>query len=136
MKKIFGVMSLIAILTVAFTSQASEADTVSSHVEFVLNDSSTVALDTATFEAPKEVGVFNFVAGELAGAKESVDSTNIVPQAIYKFGKDFSKTHLPIEVGIFEDVNDTNIVNKSDNTQRTLSVTSRSDAQKPVGWKS
>ena len=80
MKKIFGVLSLIAILTVAFTSQASaEPD---NHVEYVVSFDSPdlVAVDFISVES----GVFNVADVSVNSASASVE--DLADNAIIYFG--------------------------------------------------
>jgi hypothetical protein len=103
MKKVFGVLSLIAILTVAFTSQASASDGTDYNVEFVISDYSPVYVAVATVDVPV-FGVFN-VADEPVNymSKEGVFTANIVSgdsTIISKFGTSFAEVFLPNEVGL------------------------------------
>lgn len=145
MKKILGVVSLIAILTVAFTSQASANGMIDHKVEFVVTHSSTVAIDTVAFEVPKAFGVFNFFVDETTlASKEGASNANIVSRDSAKnskFGNSFAEAHLPFEVGLtiessniitFEPSNiyaEPRITNKEANSRY-------SGLHEPVGWNS
>lgn len=137
MKKILGVVSLIAILTVAFTSQASAKDTIDHKVEFVVTHSSTVAVDTVAVEVPKVFGVFNFVVDEPTEASKEDAVANIASRASVinsKLRNSHTEVHLPFEVGLTKEssniiTSEPRITNKEVNSRYT-------DLHEPVGWNS
>jgi hypothetical protein len=139
MKKSFGVLSLIAILMVAFTSQASANDTVDCKVEFAVTHSSSFAVDTVAFEVPEVFGLLNFSVDELTASKEGASNANIVSSNSIissKFGNSFAEVFLPNEVGLSEKTFNYNL-NENTSQAGTInySVESRySDAPKPIGW--
>ena len=105
MKKIFGVLSLIAILTVAFSSNAIASDTDNSvSTEYVASldspDFVSVAVVDATsinlFTNPMdELTITNIVANG-----EVVDSATIVAGVLNIDGTNYANTLLPVEVGL------------------------------------
>lgn len=72
MKKIFGVLSLIAIMTVAFTSQAVASDNDNVNTEYVsaLGSPDVVAVEVPTFD-----GVFNVYTEPVSYDFQSADVT-------------------------------------------------------------
>lgn len=81
MKKIFGVLSLIAILTVAFTTQANAADDSKASIEMTVSFDSLDLAPTFTAIVPT-VGVFfnieTDVSGNYAASEEDAGSATIV----------------------------------------------------------
>jgi hypothetical protein len=143
MKKILGVLSLIAILTVAFTSQASANGMIDHKVEFVVTHSSTVAVDTVVVEVPKVFGVFNFIVDEpTLASKEGASNANIVSKVstiIYKVGNSFAEVHLPFEVGL--SIESSNIITSEPSNSYAKSRITNKEANsrynglhEPVGW--
>jgi hypothetical protein len=116
MKKIFAVLSLIAVLMVAFTSQAVANDNVDNKVEFV----NSVTLDVAFVE----VSVFK---PDLTFHLERVFSKNVT--LIISNSKTFSlsEKNLPIEVGLITKFSNYNIETLNSNKSRT-------DIPFKVGW--
>ena len=104
MKKIFGVLSLIAILTVAFSTKAiaSEADNVSTEYVASLDAPDFVAVavvDLPTFTLftnPMEVPITNSLANG-----EVVDSAEIVAGVLSNNESNYANIFLPVEVGLF-----------------------------------
>lgn len=140
MKKILGVMSLIAIFTLSVTqAYAGELDSIDHQVELVTH-LDTVAIDTVAFEVPKVFGVFNLIVDESTDAsKESLVATNIVSgnsTLSFKLGNSFAEVFLPFEVGLGQKTFNYNFENNSSSNAITnYSVESRySDAHEPVGW--
>lgn len=146
MKKILGVVSLIAILTVAFTSQASANGMIDHKVEFVVTHSSTVAVDTVAVEVPKVFGVFNFVVDEpTLASKEGASNANIVSRDSAKNSKlrnSHAEVHLPFEVGLTKESSNIIITSEPSNSYATARITNReansryTDLHEPVGWNS
>jgi len=107
MKKIFGVLSLIAILTVAFTLQAS-ANGIDNNVEFVVSvEHPSVVIAVATLEVPKLFGVFNPTGEPVTKTAQSEGDVEI-PDIVSKdsainLGNNFAVTHLPFEVGLLSE---------------------------------
>lgn len=102
MKKIFGILSLIAILTVAFSTKAiaSDADEVS--VEFVASFDSADFVAVALVDVPNLVGVLNVADESVSNTAngEVVISTNIASRGVYIAStNNYAKVFLPFEVG-------------------------------------
>lgn len=103
MKKIFGILSLIAILTVAFSTKviASDADNVSTEFVASLDAPDFVAVAVADlptltlFTNPMEVPINKIVANG-----EVVDSAEIVAGVLNTNESNFANIFLPIEVGL------------------------------------
>jgi hypothetical protein len=103
MKKIFGVLSLIAILTVAFSTKAiaSDADNVSTEYVASLDAPDFVAVAVADlptftlFANPMEVPITNSLANG-----EVVDSAEIVAGVFSNNELNYANVFLPIEVGL------------------------------------
>jgi hypothetical protein len=146
MKKILGVLSLIAILTVAFTSKASANGMIDHKVEFVVTHSSTVAVDTVAVEVPKVFGVFNFVVDETTlASKEGASNANIVSRDSAKNSKlrnSHAEVHLPFEVGLTSESSNKIITSEPSNSYAKPRITNRkvnsryTDLHEPVGWNS
>lgn len=102
MKKIFGALSLIAILTVAFTSQAS-ANGIDNSVEFVVNvDYPSIDIAVATVEVPSVFVVFNVTENSVnyIASVEDLKIPDIVSKDSIIKSVNNSKVHLPFEVGL------------------------------------
>jgi len=106
MKRIFGVLSLIAILTVAFTSQAS-ANGIDNNVEFVVSVDyhPNVVIAVATLEVPKVFGFINVADNSVnyIASWEGVEIPDIDSRDSVINLNDFSATHLPFEVGLLSE---------------------------------
>lgn len=118
MKKIFGILSLIAILTVAFSTKAiaSDADEVSTEYVASLDAPILVAVSVdvpsfTLFTNSMDVPITNSIANG-----EVVDSAEIVAGVLSNSESNYAKVFLPVEVGLFtassnnETINLTNIV--------------------------
>jgi len=116
MKKIFAVLSLIAVLMVAFTSQAVANDNISNKVEFV----NSVTLDVAFVE----VAVFE---PDLTFHLERVFSKNVTLIISNSRTFSLSEKNIPIEVGLIKELYNYNIKTLKANKSRT-------DIPFKVGW--
>jgi hypothetical protein len=112
MKKIFGVLSLIAILTVSFTLQAS-ANGIDNNVEFVVSvDYPSIEVAVATVEVPT---VFEFInvtdnSVNYIASGEGVDIPDIDSRDSAINLNNFSVTHLPFEVGLLSEASYKNTI--------------------------
>jgi len=104
MKKIFGVLSLIAILTVTFVTNAS-ANGIDNNVEFVVSvDYPSIEVAVATVEVPT---VFEFINVTDLSVKEFASGEGVyIPDFVSKDSAinsvNYSKVFLPFEVGLLE----------------------------------
>lgn len=109
MKKIFGMLSLIAILTVAFSSNAIASDAENVSTEFVASLDSPDFVVLGAVEAPTveffnvaDVSVSSLASGEGVDSAEIVSGHEHTAKAVDTYNKDsFSheKVFLPFEVG-------------------------------------
>ncbi len=131
MKKIFGVFSLIAILPVAFTSQASANSGKTDNIEFVVVSTDTYPTVVNMVATPTESILFYVTVSSvnyIASVEDLKPNNEYSARTLYSY-TNYAKIHLPFEVGL---------TNKNFNTYYSNYTSARNlariDLPFVVGW--